>query len=399
MNNVKLVITGIESVCAAGVGFEQLKQNLPGQPKVSSVKDYEFHQLDQQTPCFKAEFDPEAVLGKKGLRTKDWSTKLLLSAMEPLFKDQYVDVPQEEKPGISIGTAFGSLQSIGDFLSDSIVNGVNAVNPMQFANTVINSPTGNANIRYEVRSHSSTLATSFNAGIDAIIYACDHIRSGYLPAIVAGGLEEISYYGLLGLLRSGVLSRGGVMLPFGRSADGMVMGEGCAVLRIETEESARSRGAAIIAEIAGYSNAFDPEAPLSGYNPAGEGCRHTMLEACERAGITTSAIDFVASSANGTPGGDRMEADAIHAIFGNVPVTAYKSRLGETWGASGSLAVACTIADMQQKRITGLPQKYDTVGEANVVVGTTENIASEYALVNACSCDGNCASIVIRKRS
>jgi 3-oxoacyl-(acyl-carrier-protein) synthase len=391
---IDLVITSIGTASAAGVGFEHLCENLPCEPKISSVKDFEFHRFNAEIPCFRAtSLDPEAVLGKKGLRTKDWATKLLLCGMEPLFKDQWTNLPPEEKPGICVGTAFGSIQSIGDFLSDSIVNGVNNVNPMAFANTVINSPTGNANIRFEVRSLSSTIATGFNAGLDAIIYACDFIRSGYLPVIMAGGLEEISYYGLLGLQRSGALSRGGRIRPFSPGADGMVMGEGVAMFCIETEASAKSRSGRIIAEIAGYASEFDPDES----GPSSSSMRHAMQSACDMAGIAPAAIDFIAASANGTRN-DAQEADAIAELFGIRPVAAYKSRIGECYGASGALALACAIADLKMGRVCGLPSKGDAIAGPHIVEGVMSLPSAEYALVNSFACDGNCAALVIKNR-
>ena len=141
--------------------------------------------------------------------------------------------------------------SIGDFLSDSIVNGVNSVNPRAFANTVINSPTGNSNIRFDAKNLSATIATGFNSGIDALIYAFDYIQRGYIDRIVAGGLEEISYYSLLGLSRTGLISPSANIRPFAIDSDGIVVGEGCALFHLETEEAAKQRGAQIQAEIIG----------------------------------------------------------------------------------------------------------------------------------------------------
>jgi 3-oxoacyl-(acyl-carrier-protein) synthase len=395
MSGPTIVITGIGAMSALGNNVADLRENLASQPTPQTIGSFDFHSLDTPLPCFRVNgYDPAAVIGKVGLRLKDWPTKLLLGCLEIAFKEAFAAFGDDDRPGLSIGTAFGSVQSIGDFLSDSIVNGVNAVNPQLFANTVINSPTGNANIRFGVRTLSSTVATGFNAGADAIIYAFDYLSRGYLKAIVAGGLEEVSYYGLAGLLRSGVLSTTGAMRPFGRDADGFVSGEGCGLLMLETEESARARGATIMAELAGVGSAFD--GVDGGFNPKAEGAVHAARSACAMAGIAPREIDFVAASANGSRGGDAMEAALLRALFGGKPVTAYKAKTGECYGASPALNTVCALADLVAGRVSGSPVGYSLLPDIDLVTAARP-LAARYALVNAFSCDGNCSSLVLRK--
>ncbi|MFW5774928.1 MAG: beta-ketoacyl-[acyl-carrier-protein] synthase family protein [Chitinivibrionales bacterium] len=397
MDNTRLVITGIGAVSHLGVGLEHHIHNLPSPVSPDTYQESEYHSFDQPVSCFRAQhYDPVEVLGKKGLRTKDWSTKMLLGAIEPSFKETFEQADEDHKPGICIGTAFGSVQSIGDFLSDSIVNGVNSVNPQAFANTVINSPTGNANIRYTVRTLSTTVSTGFNAGIDALIYSGDYIRRGYLDAVLVGGIEEISYFELLGLQRSGVLSSRSTSRPFGKDADGLVMGEGGAVFLLESEESASRRGAKPVAEVVGYYSAFDADAPVSGFDASGNIQKYVMKNACDTAGVSCEQISFIAASANGNKTADTIESQAIARLFGDTPVTSYKARIGECYGAGAPLSVACALADSFSSRITGIGEKYETPGDANILFDTRGDYISEYVLVNSFSCDGNCASIILK---
>lgn len=390
----KVVITEVAAISALGMGFEKMASAMTEPPYRATVKDFEFHQFEKEISVFPIHgFDPVEVLGKKGLRTKDNATKLLLGTFEML--KQVMETPDEkDRPGICIGTAFGSIQSIGDFLSDSIVNGVSNVNPQAFANTVINSPTGNANIRYMARNLSATIATGFNAGIDALIYSCDYIRKGYLDRIASGGLEEISYYSLLGLMRTGILSTGESLRPFALDSDGCLMGEGCAIFILETEDSARKHGAAVLAEIAGTGNAFDPDSAQNGKSD-GRSAAYAVLSACKEAGIQISDIDFIASGANGNPRTDRLEAAAIKALGINIPVTAYKYFTGECYGAGGALNALCALSDLKNGRISGIDANYQTL-ENIPLVKTTMIKDSTYALVLSCSCDGNCSAIILK---
>lgn len=399
MSSSRIVITGLSAISSLGTTLEEQAAALAADtpPVVSALKTTEFHEFANDVACYRVEsMNPEDILGKKGLRLKDWSTKLLLCAAELAFKERLEAYEPEEIPGIAVGTAFGSVQSIGDFLSDSIVNGVNNVNPQLFANTVINAATGNVNIRFLMRSLSSTISTGFNSGLDAIIYSHDYIKRGYIDAIVAGGLDEVSYYGLLGLLRSGVYSRSTHAQPFGCSRDGLVAGEGCGLVFIESEEVARKRGSTIIAEIAGVGQSFD-SAPGRGFNPSGEGARKAIELACEMAGVGADDVDMVVASANGSPEGDAMEARVLKELFPTAPVAAYKARTGECYGASAALNVVYGLLDMQNSRISGTGTHYNVDSGIDVVQTTRSLKRCDTIVVNAFSCDGNCSAIVLKR--
>src|SRR5690554_6699309 len=176
MQSKRIVITDVGTISSLGTGFENLNGALTRTPQKSTVKDYDFHQFENDIECYLIKnYDPVQTLGKKGLRNKDFSTKILLGTIQTGFAEILSNTDEHDKPGISVGTAFGSIQSIGDFLSDSIISGVNSVNPQLFANTVINSPTGNANIRFNSKNLSSTIASGFNAGIDSMIYSYNYL--------------------------------------------------------------------------------------------------------------------------------------------------------------------------------------------------------------------------------
>ena len=394
MSTPRIVVTATGALCVLGTTSASVRQGLAAWPAAGSLKSFPFHEFDRDTPCFRAyDFDPPAVLGKKGLRLKDRATKLLLGVLEQEFRELLATFDPEGIPGICVGTAFGSLQSIGDFLSDSIVNGVNNVNPQLFANTVINAPTGNANIRYGVRTLSATVATGFNAGLDAIIYAADQIRMGYYPAIVAGGLEELSYYSILGLARTGVLSHSGRMRPFAPDTDGYVPGEGCGLVLLESLEHARSRGASILAEVSGVANTFD-FATGNQTDLRGEGARAAITQACSMAGIAPPQLSLVAASANATPGTDALEGALLRELAPDVPVAAYKAKTGECYGASPALNLVCSLLDAARGSVSPTANGFTPIAGINLEGGAQLGSGS-HILVNAFSCEGNCSCIVL----
>lgn len=394
------VITKINTICSLGIGFDALKKNIAKEIIPTKIQNFAMYDLPSEQYLFTApDFEPKEILGKKGLRTLDKATKILMSAIETGFKDYLETLSEEEKPGLMVGTAFGSIESIGNFITDSIRFGVSAVNPGLFGNTVINSPAGNANIRYGLKNLSGTMATGFTSGLEGLIYTCDHILQGYLSSILYAGLDEASSYQFAGAISEKCLSPDEKIRPFSQSPQGYILGEGVGMMLVESRKHAEKSGNKIIAEISGYANGFDPNGAKFGYNPEGDVMEYVVREALHKAKITANDIAFVSASANGT-GGDIAEAKVISRVFGDkTPVACYKQKFGEAWGASGALSVAAAIADLQKKKVSPIfTDGYSKIDGINLVRKQELAIDKDYALVLSFAPDGNCAAVVIKKQ-
>ncbi len=394
----KIVITGLSAVSSCGVGYDLLKEKLATGVEAIMNPEYEMQKLPRDTAVFGVDFDPKEILGKKGLRTMDKATKMLNVAIHVGFGDYIESLSDEERPGLAIGTGFGSMESIGNFSSVSIANGVGSVNPNLFGNTVINSPTGNANIRFNLKNLSATMTTGFNSGLAIMVYSCDYIKNGYLNNILCGAVEEASVYTILAMESEGCLSKSNNMKPFSKECDGFVHGEGCGLVLLETEELAGARGANIIAEISGYAQTFDCNNGEFGFGD-GETAAETMKMALADAGISADQIDFVVSDANGNRYGDAMRLKAFSAVFGDkTPVTSYRTVLGESFGAAGMLDIVATVADLESNRISPIFGDFETLAGIDLVKGSARSKKSTYAMVTSFSVDGHCTAVIIKKR-
>jgi 3-oxoacyl-(acyl-carrier-protein) synthase len=394
----KTVITGINTICSLGIGFDRLKKNIAKEILPTKIQAFEMYDLPSEQYVYTApDFEPKDILGKKGLRTLDNSTKILMSAIELGFKEYLEGLSEEERPGLMVGTAFGSVESIGNFITDSIRFGVNSVNPGLFGNSVINSPAGNSNIRYGIKSLSGTLTSGLTSGLEGLIYTCDHITQGYLPSILYAGLEEVSAYQYAAAIVEDCLAKDEKIRPFSQTPQGYILGEGVAVMLVESEKFANKHSRKAIASIEGYSSGFDPNGGKFGYNAKGDVMEYVVREAIRKARIKTEDIAFVSASANSTSG-DLVEARVISRVFGEeTPVACYKQKFGEAWGASGALSVAATIADLQKKRVSPIyTDGYSKVDGINLVRKQEFPIDKDYALVLSCAPDGNCAAVVIK---
>jgi 3-oxoacyl-[acyl-carrier-protein] synthase II len=343
-----VVITGIGVVSPVGTGrnsyWEALREGRKGFRPITLFDTTPFRvRIGGEV----IDFDPLVLLGKKGLRDLDRSTRLVCSAAKLALDDSKLEITPENanSVGVSIGATFGSLHSIAQFDRSCLLEGPRAVNPSHFPNTVINSPASQVSIRFKIKGFNTTLSTGYCASLDAISYAADFIMLDRTTAVLTGGVEELCLETFTGFHHLGALSGSDgsepKCLPFDANRNGMILAEGAAVLVLEDEGHARSRNAFMLGRILGHANSFDPG---EGGSLHGGGLTRAINEALQQASLHTGEIDCIFASANATRGLDRLETAVIKKVFGehaySIPVTAVKSLIGETYSASGALACA-----------------------------------------------------------
>lgn len=403
----RVVITGIGVLSPIGNGrdtyWDALSRGATGFREITlfDTTAFRVHRAGEMT-----DFDPLPLLGKKGLRDLDRSTRLVCSAAKLALNDSRLEVSEANtrSMGVSIGTTFGSLHSISQFDRSGLIEGPRFVNPSHFPNTVINSPASQVSIRFTIKGFNTTLSTGFCAGLDALSYAADFIRLGRADAVLAGGVEELCeetfrMFHELGYL-SGMSGAEPASRPFDAGRDGFVLSEGSAVLVVEDEEHARSRGADILAVILGCGNAFDPEAD-STFDRAGRGLKTAIVQALEEAGVRPKDVGFVCSCANGTPGLDRMEARVLSEALGedarHVPASSIKSMIGETFSASGALAVSAAVGALRQGFIppTVNHRQTDPLCTLDIVPNAARSQAVKTVLITAADPYGQNSALVV----
>ncbi|MDB4349725.1 beta-ketoacyl-[acyl-carrier-protein] synthase family protein [Omnitrophica bacterium] len=353
--NKRIVITGVGVLASNGIGKDAFWKAL--EEGISGIKPVSL--FDTKTTRSKlageiSDFKPEEILGKKGLRNLDRSTKLVNAAAKLALDDADYHIENEdmaEETGVSLGSTMGSVWSISEFDKESLREGPRGVNPALFPNTVINSPASQISIRFNIKGFNTTISTGFTSSTDAISYAVNLIRLYDYNVVLAGGVEELCEQTYKGFHKIGHLagSRPGkeeVNCPFDKRRNGIVMGEGAAILILEELEHAKKRNAKIYAEILGYGTSFDP-ASKNIYNPKATGATESIQYALEDAELTPDSIDYVCASADSTLDCDVMETRAIRNAFDAkakfIPISSIKSMIGECFSASGAMALAASI--------------------------------------------------------
>ena len=360
----RIVITGIGVLASNGIGKEEFwKAIMGGISGIKPVSLFDTTKLKSKLAGEIKDFNPEAILGQKGLRNMDRSTKFAIAASKLALDDAGIENPIPEGNtddfGVSLGSTMGSVWSISEFDKEALRDGPRSVNPALFPNTVINSPASQISIRFNIQGFNGTVSTGFCSSLDAIYYAMNMISLYDYKVVLTGGVEELCEQTYKGFYKIGHLagSRAGkeeIDCPFDKRRNGILFGEGASVFAIEELEHAKSRGAKIYAELLGYGTSFDPDSKNI-YSPKAKGAIRAMKACLEDARLDSGGIGYVSAAANSTLDCDAMETLAINSVFNgsakSVPISSIKSMIGETYSASGAMNLAASLGVLGENTI------------------------------------------------
>jgi 3-oxoacyl-[acyl-carrier-protein] synthase II len=403
----KVVITGVGVLSPIGTGRDAFWEALShGEKGFRPITLFDAAPYGVKLAGELADFDAMEYLGKKGLRELDRSARLACSAAKLALDDSKLVIADANTGaiGVSLGATFGSLHSISQFDRSGLIEGPRFVNPSHFPNTVLNAPASQVSIRFNIKGFNTTISTGFCAGLDAVSYAADFIRQGRADAVLAGGVEELCeeiflLFHTLGYL-SGMSSAEPASRPFDAVRDGFVLSEGAAVLVLEDEQHALNRGAEILAAVLGAGNAFDPGSDSS-FDHAGNGLKTAIERALDDAKCRPEDIEYVCACANGTQGLDRMETRVLKEVLGghalSVPVSAIKSMTGESFSASGALALSAAVGAIRKGFIppTVNHRQTDPLCALDIVPNAARAQAVKMVLVTAADPYGQNSALVV----
>jgi beta-ketoacyl ACP synthase len=260
---------------------------------------------------------------------------------------------------VSIGTGLGSAEELVFSYDDMRARGMKAVSPLAVQKYMPNGAAAAVGLERHAKAGVMTPVSACASGSEGVARAWQQIVLGEADAAICGGVEtRIEAVPIAGFAQMRIVMStnnddpAGACRPFDKDRDGFVFGEAGALMLIETEESAKARGANILARIMGASitsDGFHMVAP----DPNGERAGHAMSRAIQLAGLSPSDIDHVNAHATGTQVGDLAEGKAINnALGGNKPaVYAPKSALGHSVGAVGGVESILTVLALRDQVI------------------------------------------------
>ena len=295
---------------------------------------------------------PLDLLTRVEARRLDPAGQYGLIAAREAWADAGTPEVDPERLGVIMGSGIGGVNTLLDQWDTLKEKGVRRVFPLAVPMLMPNGPAAAVSLELGARAGTHTPVSACASGAEAIGLAMEMIRSGRADMVVAGGTEAAMHpMPIAGFTAMQALSTRNdepekASRPYDTGRDGFVLGEGAAVVVLETEDHARTRGARIYAEVAGLgmsSDAYHIAAP----DPVGAGASRAMLEAVKSAGLSPRDIVHINAHATSTPVGDIAESQAIRLAFGDeadhMPVSATKSMTGHLLGAAGALETIFSV--------------------------------------------------------
>ena len=269
--------------------------------------------------------------------------------------------------------------------------------PGWLANYPPQKPVIDAQEAHGISAPCQIIANACASGTNAIGHAFECVRSGKFQRVLTGGYDAISELVFVGFdsLQASTPEK---CRPFDRDRSGMVLGEGAAVFALENLESARARGAWILAEIIGYGISTDNH-HLTQPDPSGSGPRRAMGDALKSARLNADKVDYINAHGTATVFNDAAEGKAIAELFGKIPVSSSKSMIGHSLGAAGAIEAAICLLALQSQI---LPpninfRSSDNDLDLNIVANESRDAKIDIVLSNSFGFGGTNASILIQK--
>ncbi len=402
----RVVISGMGVVSALGDGLPGLVEGLlAGRSAVRRMPDWTGCAGLRSLVGAPLELKNEKAIPRQSRRSMGRLSLFAVQAAEQALDDAAFDRARlgGGRVGCVIGSTMGSAQSLSEAFEIMIrERDLALLHSMQFFKCLSHTAAMNVSQHLGIAGAVTATCAACVSALQAVGLGLDLIRSGRQDAVLCGGSEELhptvtASFDILRATSTGFNDAPGqTPRPFDRRRDGLVCGEGCGLLLLEAEETARARGVRPWAEVLGYSSCASGVHVSQSDRLALETC---MAGALADGGLAPGDVDLVSAHATGTLQGDAEEAGAIATLFGpHTPVSALKGCLGHTMGACGTLELAATLAMMRGGRLCS-NRNFEEPGEGCEGIGhLREPLARELKVVikNASAFGGLNAALVCR---
>ena len=353
---MRIVVTGMGAVSPLGLDVPTLWQALKsGQSGAGRITLFDADPFETKIAAEVKGFNPTDFIDHREARRMDRYTQFATVAAMQAVKQANLDCAKEGTDvGVLIGSGIGGITTLSAQMATLAEKGPHRISPLLVPMMIADAAAGHVSIMLGAKGMNFCATSACSSGADAVGEACEIIKRGDVQVMIAGGSEApLTPISIAGFNAAGALSVRNdapekASRPFDAQRDGFVMGEGAAVLVLESLDHALKRDANILAELAAYgatSDAFHITQPAQD----GGGGAKAMLMALRKAGFSPKDIDYINAHGTSTSMNDKCETMAIKSVFGEdayrVPVSSTKSMMGHMIGAAGAIeAVVCILA-------------------------------------------------------
>jgi len=404
-------VTGVGLLTAVGTGTEATWEAIKnGTSGIGPIGAFDATLFSCRIAGEVKNFEPTAYIEKKDVKKMGRFIQFAIAAAEFATADARLKVgPEEaEQTGVYIGSGIGGFEVIEREHKNLLEKGPGRISPFFIPATIVNLASGWVSIRHGAKGPNSATATACTTSAHSIGDSFRIIQHGDADVMICGGTEAaVTPMSIGGFAAMRALSQRNdeperASRPWDKDRDGFVVGEGAGILILEELETARRRGATILAEIVGYGmsgDAFHITSP----SEDGDGAFRVMRNALKDAGIAPHQVDYINAHGTSTPMGDRVETTAIKRTFGEhaykVAVSSTKSMTGHLLGGAGGVeAGICVLAIRDQ--IAPPTINYETPDpecDLDYVPNRARPMHIEYVLTNSFGFGGPNGCLIFKK--
>lgn len=411
----RVVVTGVGMVTPLGNNADDTWRNLlAGTSGTGPLTKFELEGLSPEV-CIAAEvkgFDPEGVIDRREQKRMDTFIQYAIVAADEAMRSAGLGglgpVPDPENTGTIIGSGMGGIANIMETRTLMDAKGPGRVSPFFIPASIINLAAGQVAMRTGAAGPSYAPVSACASSNHSIGEAFHAIQRGDADMMLTGGTEAcVTAISFAGFAAARALASAGddpatASKPFDRNRTGFVHAEGGAILILEELESAKRRGAPILAEVLGFgmsADAYHITAPPEN----GEGAVRAMRRALKSAGIAPEQVDYINAHGTATPVGDVAETRAIRTVFGphaeKLAVSSTKSMLGHALGGSASIEAGAGVFALRDGMIPPTINLHDSDPECDLdyVPNTARKAELDVVISNSFGFGGANTTLVLKR--
>jgi 3-oxoacyl-[acyl-carrier-protein] synthase II len=354
----RVVITGMGIVSPLGNTCEDFFSSLAAGKSGIRRLSSDFDTRLANRIAAEADFKPEEHFPKKIARTLDRVSQFALVAGAQAVKDAGLRLSAEEtrRCGVYLGTGMGGAQTLEGSYREVFLQNARRIHPLTVVMVMNNAAASCLSIEHGTKGPCLTFSTACSSSAVAIGEAFRQIKHGYADVMLAGGTESLLTFGVMmswesiGTLALEAADPAASCKPFSKDRTGFVLGEGAAVIVLESLERALQRGAHIYGELIGYGSTADASHITK---PSVEGQAYAIEAALEEARIGPDDIDYINAHGTATVANDLAETQAIKKVFGkrayDTPISSTKSMHGHLLGAAGAAELVAAVLALKHQ--------------------------------------------------
>lgn len=407
----RVVITGLGCITPLGNDVATLWRNITsGVSGVGMITLYDTSDFKVKIGAEVKDFNATALFGLREARRMDRFAQFGLAAAIQAVENSGLTITESNRDhiGVVLGTGIGGMNTLFEQAKVFFQRGPDRVSPFMVPMMLPDTAPGMIALQLGVRGPNMSVVSACASGTNALGEATEMIRRGGADVILSGGTEAVlvpiamAGLGVMTALSTRNEEPTRASRPFDLDRNGFVMGEGAAVIVLESIDHARARGAHIMGEISGYgasNDAYHISAPAEN----GAGAVLCMQSALNNAGLSYTDIGYINAHGTSTLLNDKSETAAIKTVFGeqayHIPVSSTKSMTGHLLGAAGGLEALICVKVLQDS-ILPPTINYETPDpecDLDYVPNHARRVKVQHIMSNSFGFGGHNASIIISR--